>query len=281
MEIYNNDLLKFRKICENEIINFPTFIVDIPKYSKYEAVFIEFRVLPNIEFLIKNAIFKLGKKWCHTIVCGNTNFDYINNMCKNISSNINIIKYDYNNINRNTYNSILSSKLFWEKLYGDKILIYQEDSFIFRDNIEEFLEYDYVGAPWVLSNVSEYWLPKKVDYNKLDIMVGNGGLSLRTRKCMLDVISTIKNTHSNFHIFTKKINYYKDKIIAEDIYFSRSMIMYNIGIVAPKNIAMKFSIENTYYKNPFGGHQFWKSMKNWDTFLIKSIHENKKYLQKI
>ena len=42
----------------------------IPVYSTYEAVFIEFRKLPNIEFVIRNAIHKLGNTWAHTIVCG-------------------------------------------------------------------------------------------------------------------------------------------------------------------------------------------------------------------
>ena len=31
---------------------------------------------------------------------------------------------------------------------GEKILIYQDDTMLFHNSIEEFLKYDYIGAPW-------------------------------------------------------------------------------------------------------------------------------------
>ena len=53
-----------------------------------ETVLIEFRPLPNLEFLIRNTILKLNN-WNHAIVCGNINYDFIKNICENICKNIN------------------------------------------------------------------------------------------------------------------------------------------------------------------------------------------------
>ena len=37
---------------------------------------------------------------------------------------------------------------FWNLFASKKILIHQEDSIIFKNNINDFLKYDYIGAPW-------------------------------------------------------------------------------------------------------------------------------------
>ena len=40
---------------------------------------------------------------------------------------------------------------FWEQVEHDNVMIYQADSLLCRDaelDIEAFLEFDYVGAPW-------------------------------------------------------------------------------------------------------------------------------------
>jgi hypothetical protein len=72
----------------------------------------------------------------------------MNKMCSSISENIKIIKLNYDNIALKTYSEILTSVDFWNLFKGEKILIHQEDSLIFRDNIKEFIQWDYIGAPW-------------------------------------------------------------------------------------------------------------------------------------
>ena len=63
---------------------------------------------------------------------------------------------------------------------GEHVLVIQWDSFILRGDLwePEFLEYDYIGAPWALRPA-----------------VGNGGFSLRSRRlvdalCQLDIAVT-------------------------------------------------------------------------------------------
>ena len=91
-DIKNSSILDFRYICY-KLNHFMKF-VPLPKLKQnnfFEAVFIDFRILPNIEFVIRNAIFKLGSKWSFTIICGNDNYNFIKDIVKNIDRNINII----------------------------------------------------------------------------------------------------------------------------------------------------------------------------------------------
>jgi hypothetical protein len=238
---------EFREICNNYTIYLQNIELPIiQKNQNYEAVFIEFRILPNIEFLIRNAILKLGDKWSHTVVCGNLNYNYIVNLCYTIHKNIRIIKINYNNLNPSTYSILLATTYFWNLFTGNKILIYQEDSIIFKSNIDEFLQYDYVGAPW------------KKTQNDTTNCVGNGGLSLRTKQIMIDVINKI-DIH-NIKVNSCTTEYMKNAnltICPEDVYFSKTMQEYNIGKVADWDTAYNFSTESILNNNSFGGHNFW------------------------
>ena len=76
-ELNKEDHIYFRFLCFSYIefirnINIP----NIKLGNRYEAVFIEFRILPHTEFIIRNTIIKLGSDWSHTIICGNQNYDF-------------------------------------------------------------------------------------------------------------------------------------------------------------------------------------------------------------
>ena len=245
---------KFRIICNNNIEYIRNIMLpDIKTNLKYEAVLIEYRCFPHLEFLIRNTIIKLGNEWSHTIVCGNLNFEFISNLCLSISPNINIIKTDYDNLNQSTYSILLSTIEFWNLFKGDKILLYQEDSCIFNSNINDFLIWDYIGAPWL-----------KKQNDTLN-SVGNGGFSLRTRQTMIDVINNI--SINNMQINSSTINYMnncKMTICPEDVYFSKTIQENKLGLVADWNTAFKFSTETIYNSNSLGGHNFWLSDKLWE-----------------
>ena len=100
-------------------------------------------------------------------------------MCNKINANIRVVKLDVSNFNQNSYNNLLLTKEFWNLFNGEKILIYQSDSYIFKSNINDFLHYDYVGSPFI------------TDYNMVlaKEQVGNGGLSLRSKSKMLEVLA--------------------------------------------------------------------------------------------
>ncbi len=244
---------RFRVICEENIpyirnIDLPT----ITKNNPLEAVLIEYRCFPHLEFLIRNAIIKLGDKWSHTVVCGNLNYDFMVTMCTNISPEIKVIKTDYDNLNQSTYSLLLASKAFWELFAGEKILLYQEDSCIFKSNVDDFLQWDYIGAPW----------PKHK--NDTPNCVGNGGFSLRTRQCMNDVIDRVSIHDTQIANSTREYMQNAGMAICpEDVYFSKNMQDYGIGKVADWDSASAFSTESIYNGDSFGGHNFWLSDEKW------------------
>ena len=247
----------FRLLCFK--MNFFMKHINLPKFnvnSLNEAVLIEFRKFPHIEFLIRNTIFKLGPDWCHTIICGNVNYEMVKNICKMISSKIKIIKLDIDNMTQTEYSKFLTTMDFWDLLKGDKILIYQEDSIIFKHNIQEFMDYDFVGAPFLKNT------------NDTTNFVGNGGLSLRSKSIMTEIIKKINPIDCNYNSST--INYMKLvnlEFPPEDIYFSKCMQDYLIGLVANWDIAYHFSSESLFNPNSFGAHKFWSSNIKWKTHI--------------
>ena len=231
--IYEGMKVRQRYLCWKYLPNIrDKCLPDIPTKSSYEAVFLEFRSFPHSEFIIRNAIIKLGEEWCHTIICGNNNYDYMVSLCNKIAENIRVIKLDIDNIDdMELYNKILTSTSFWEMLQGEKILIHQEDSCIFKTNIQDYIHFDYIGAPW---NTDKEWVQK----SGLKIPAGNGGFSLRTRKLMINIIQ----------------NYSRDPKDNEDVYFSRMIQDHNLGIFPSVDDAYNFSSEGIVSRNSFGGH---------------------------
>jgi hypothetical protein len=174
-----------------------------------------------------------------------------------LSKNIKIIKLEFNNINIDQYNELLTSAFFWNLFIGSKILLWQEDSCIFGSNINDFIKWDYIGSPW-LRNDNLYG-------------VGNGGFSLRSKSIMIEIINKIKPENT--------ITYYNYplKTIPEDVYFTTNMIKFNIGKLAYKNEANKFSSEQYILNEAFGGHNFFSYNKNWkDLMNLRLLNNYKK-----
>jgi hypothetical protein len=259
--VFNNPKEEFRYFC----YRYTDYIrnLDLPiitKNNNYEAVLVEYRCLPHLEFLIRNCIRKLGKDWSQTIICGNLNYAYMEKIVKNIDRNIKIIKTNYDNLFPSEYSLFLSSKKFWDLLVGEKILIYQEDTCIFKNNINEFIKWDYIGAPFVKTQ------------NNTPNCVGNGGLSLRSKSCMLKVIEKIGINDTKYNSST--LTYIKCSHLSvppEDVYFSKNMQELNIGIVADWDSAYNFSSESLLNENSFGAHGIWVNNNIWKKMMYKNV----------
>ena len=234
-----------------------------------ETLLIEFREFPHVEFLLRNMINKLSKEWNHTIVCGIQNYDMMksisNKICKFVKSKIKIIKLQITNLDRDKYCDLLTSKYFWDLFAGEHILLYQEDTMLFHGNIDPFLKYDYIGAPW----------KKTQDDNKFH--VGNGGFSLRTKSAMLRVI----NLKRNLTIGKSTMKYMKNSklnCIPEDVYFSKSLIDFNLGTVSHYDEALHFSQEAIKGENPLGGHAFWLAEPKKKIYNVYKLNNSDYYL---
>ena len=165
------------------------------------------------------------------------------------------------------YNDLLLSKKFWSHFDTEYVLIHQEDSLIFKDNLKDFTKFDYIGAAWD---------PKSPDAEALQHMhVGNGGLSLRKVSVMLRAIALIESKGHDPVIssyYSGPNNRYKSlQQPPEDVVFVHSIQNNALGIVAPFIAGKAFSQEAVPSNDPFGGHRYWLSGKKTISLQSRKI----------
>ena len=156
-------------------------------------------------------------KWGLKIYYGNKNKKFVKNFTKEWDVQLENLEVD--DLSGILYNNMLKTTKFWNTIPTENVLIFQTDTILRRFGIDEFISYNYVGAPWI-----RYREGKNV---------GNGGLSFRKKSRMLDITKEFQD----------------DEITMEDIYFCKYLKDEDI---APYDIAKKFSVEDVYYENPLG-----------------------------
>jgi hypothetical protein len=132
----------------------------------------------------------------------------------------------------------------------DFVLIVQYDGFILNPSAwtDAFLQYDYIGAPWLVAgwSVRDFDFPKSLLGQRV---VGNGGFSLRSKKFLLTARElALSGAIPQLH--------------PEDV----AMVVWHrdlfekAGIkIAPPELAKKFSLEGNEegpWKDEFGFHDF-------------------------
>jgi hypothetical protein len=178
---------------------------------KYSAILIEPRSHPALEFILNNFTTNLNNDWGFIIFHGNLNYEYIINIISkipNFNVRIKLINLNVDNLTIEMYNNLLKNINLYEIIPTENFLIFQTDTLInpkYKDLIYEFINYDYVGAPWIINN-----------------QVGNGGLSLRKKSKMIDIIKNKKYyLEVNKQLFELNRSTYEPNInLNEDIYFS-------------------------------------------------------------
>ena len=202
--------------------------------ANYTAIIIEPRKHKALSFVLKNFFENLSEEWSFVIFHGIKNEEYIMDIMENELSQFKHRVIKYKNLNKDNlthieYSILIADKEFYNNIPSDIFLIFQTDCMIFKENknlINEYLMYDYVGAPW-----------------KCDNNIGNGGFSLRRKSKMLEIIENV-----NY-----EFNY-------EDQYFCLQNKVY---INKPTlEEAKKFSIETIFNETSFGVHNCWKYLDN-------------------
>jgi hypothetical protein len=123
-------------------------------------------------------------------------------------------------------NLLLTSASFWHQVQGDKVLLFQIDSVLCSNslyNLTDFLQYDFIGAPWYVGGCC------------------NGGLSLRSRTKILQMLES-----GHFSYRLHEMN--------EDGWFTDNLPYFN-SRVAPVSIAKTFAVESIYHPRPFAVHK--------------------------
>ena len=257
---------KIRVFTDPELPNFwreylQTFIEYDPKSIQVKdedkmMVIVETRCNDILESVLKNFLCLLQPKgWQLMIFHGIENENYIKDITKEwnvILHNLNV--YDFSLLD---YNKLLISIDFWNSIPAENILIFQPDTLLLNDKIDEFMKYDYCGAPW------DPKLPFMSDKS-----VGNGGLSLRKKSIMIACINNFQPMYVGEY---------------EDIFFSRHIINKPIP-----EIANMFSIESITHNSdiiPVGLHKTYKYINHeiikkwmlnigrkwdWEVYLAKN-----------
>ena len=128
-------------------------------------------------------------------------------------------------------------------------LIIQDDGFVVNPDKwdDEFLEYDYIGAPFPIPPNSDN-ISYRNPFGEL-IRVGNGGFSLRSKK-LLSLASELNLEWKGYFGYHNEDGFYS--------VHNRHIYEENGCVYAPINIAAKFSKENetpeTVGITPFGFH---------------------------
>jgi hypothetical protein len=226
----------FNKFCDetmNDVLSYP--IREVDSSPKYEAVIIEPRKHKYFEYVCKNILRFTNSQWGLHVYHGTENEEFVKEKLKDVP-NVIYSNLQVSNLNIRQYNRLLTSVSFHESVGSDIYLLFQTDSIMLREGIEEFVKYAYIGAPWSNKTV---W--------KWERRVGNGGFSIRNKQVMVDICKHFGKVSTN-----------------EDLYFSSAFYSQQpySTLIPNFETALTFSVEQISYDNPLAVHQYLHNVTN-------------------
>ena len=222
---------------KNNLYNYKSY-----KYTayKYTAIIIEPRKHKALDYVLTNFYNNLSDDWQIIIFHGNNNKNYVKNIINKFNKNrIKLINLNVNNLSIPGYCKLFYNKWLYNNIPTETFLVFQTDTLIspkYKHLINDFLKYDYVGAPW-----NETMMKDIINVYGGKDPVGNGGLSLRKKSKMLKILNTYSTRHKD------------GWIINEDVFFS-----IHSENKPSADEAKNFSIEQLYNDKAFGVHKAYK-----------------------
>jgi hypothetical protein len=227
-----------------EIMELHSIVCNTQKMlQSYTAIIIETREHKALEFVLKNFLSTIDAPFL--IFCGNLNKTFCENLfagpLAEYSTRVRIINMGIDTMKWTEYNRYVSTnRHFYNEIKTEHFLLFQTDTMLFsryKDYINEFFQYDYVGAPW---NNDRYG------------GVGNGGLSLRRKSKMLEIMDNVTYCGE-----------------PEDIYFCNNLL---VDMHRPTmEQAKRFSVEEVFHPQTFGCHKPWE--RGFDKELLEAYPE--------
>ena len=198
------------------------------------AVIVDFRIADHIVAVVHNVNHHIPSTWPIQIFHGKENFGFIMNstLAPIIKTGKIFLTLMDDVYDRARTDSLLTDSKFWLRVRGEKILFFQIDSAMCSNSahkITDFLQYDYIGAPW---DLSFFTFDRKY-------RVGNGGFSFRSRSKLLALLALIPY----------------DNKFPEDVWYAQNLHRVN-GSIPTIEVAKTFAVESMYYDRPLGVHRF-------------------------
>ena len=218
-------------------------IIPIYKNTPNELEILSLRQCLSI--LMRYDIFFITHRGVNTVI--------YDNVCSEYSVNIGYEYFDsvfFEGIEG--YNMLCLNHAFYSKfLRYDYMLIYQLDAWVFRDELEEWCMkgYDYIGAPW----------PERVlipVYNPDNILVGNGGFSLRKIQKFVEILKSRRNFYS-----IKQLSLFNNETSKRFIIKKLKLLLMVFGWHNKVNDVIKFS-------QPLPEDVFWSIIVHYSNFKL-------------
>ena len=181
------------------------------------AILIESRPLFFLPMVVRNVMFFLGPTWNLHVVYGEDSERFLHEDLADWD--VNAIKLQgTTHLSRARRSEIMKSSEFWKIFPEEKLLVFESNSVMCGSNVDEFLDYDFIGAP--LGTAESFSL--------------HGGFSLRSRRKMIQCIVAGKDAGE-----------------PEDEFFTR--MMRQTGAATPDFAsACRFAVSSTYEGRPLG-----------------------------
>lgn len=258
----------FQALCSRLATLLPRWYPRVDRTSSNKTLLVENRELPHMEFLLRNTVQKMGDGWGHVVYCSAANHDQIREICRDISSDMDIRLLNVDIESSNDYNNLCLNRGFWEDLNCEHVLVYQSDSILMKPFEDRFLRYDYIGASWGPgSHLDNIHRALQIDD---DVLHGNGGLSLRSTRILDGALEDAAFRGRYLDVrFSEGID-----LIPEDLYFSLYACRHGVYPRGTRDFSIEPSIghkerlENG--DDPFGFHKLY-DFADYESHLARSF----------
>jgi len=213
--------------------------------TKNTVLLIEPRYKEEIIYLLANTYKKLGNEWNYVFYCGKSYQTTWRNVLPNF---IEIRPLEHDNFyNVIYYSDFCKKKELWESLYGEYVLTIQSDTWIMNYEPFTISYFIHLNKSYIGGNMDYTWHY----FNKIGLHHTftnfNGGLSLRKRMNMIQIIETYPPLKTK----NKQIDFLSEH---EDVYFIMGCIKLNLPVGDDENCS-HFALHTIYHDKYFGIHK--------------------------
>lgn len=234
--------------------------INVRHSCRYTAFIIELRAHKAFSFVLRNFLENLGNEWIIVIVHGTANHEYLKTIIdtdlSSYQTRLRCVNIGLSQISLEQYNDLMYNPQLYDYIPTEKFLVFQTDSMIFPKNknrIYDYLQYDYVGGPWA-----------HTDGILSQIQVGNGGLSLRSKSKMMELLQFRDRYAPYQHGY--------GKYMAEDWFYTGYFVP-DVEVWRPtKAQAVNFSIDTIYTPDAFGTHKCWQWLPSHELSQLLQLH---------